>query len=279
MGTRALVLGSGGVTGVAWELGLLAGLRQAGLDLTQAEVLVGTSAGSIVATLLATGVDLEETYARQLAPPASGAGARFGVVQVARFLWAALGSRDHADYAARMGRLALRSRTVPEAERAAMIAAQLPHHAWPDRDLRIAAVDAERGELAVFTRASGVPLVQAVTASCSVPAVWPPVTWQGRRYIDGGVHSVVNLHLAAGVERAVALAPMPRGMGPSDTVHQQAEALKQAGVRVAVVLPDAAARQAIGRNTLDLARRAGAARAGRAQATNELAALRAAWEG
>ena len=138
-------------------------------------------------------------------------------------------------------------------------------------------MDVESGELTVFTRSSGVTLPQAVAASCGAPAVWPPILIHGRRYMDGGVHSLANLHLAAGLAQAVALAPIPRGMGPSPTVQSQADALVGAGTRVAVVQPDAHARRVIGRNNLDPARRAAAARSGRAQAAAELAALRAVW--
>src|SRR5262249_18852839 len=64
--TYALVLGAGGVTGIAWETGLLRGLLDAGLDLTGADLIVGTSAGSVVGTQIATGCALEELYQRQV---------------------------------------------------------------------------------------------------------------------------------------------------------------------------------------------------------------------
>src|SRR5215469_4898613 len=64
--TYALVLGAGGVTGIAWETGLLKGLRDAGLDLTGADLVVGTSAGSVVAAQITTGVPLDELYGRQV---------------------------------------------------------------------------------------------------------------------------------------------------------------------------------------------------------------------
>jgi NTE family protein len=55
MTTHALVLGGGGEAGVAWEIGLLAGLAQRGVDLRDADVVIGTSAGAIVGTLLLSG--------------------------------------------------------------------------------------------------------------------------------------------------------------------------------------------------------------------------------
>jgi NTE family protein len=178
-----------------------------------------------------------------------------------------------------VGRIALRAPTVPEAERIAVIADRLPVHDWPDRaQLRIAAVDAVTGEFRAFDRESGVPLVQAVAASCAVPAVWPPVTVDGRRWIDGGVRSPVNADLAAGYERVVVLAPMLRGFGAGSGAEAQVAQLR-AHARVALVSPDAAALTAIGRNALDPARRAPAARAGRAQAASVLDGVRAVWSG
>ena len=67
---------------------------------------------------------------------------------------------------------------------------------------------ADNGEFVAFEKSSGVSLVDAVAASCAVPGVWPPVTINGRRYIDGGMRSAVNADLAAGYERVVVLAPI-----------------------------------------------------------------------
>lgn len=65
---RALVLGSGGLTGWAWEVGVIKGLKDAGVDLTRADLMVGTSAGAIVATLIRSGQGINSLYADQLAP-------------------------------------------------------------------------------------------------------------------------------------------------------------------------------------------------------------------
>src|SRR5215203_1575582 len=86
--SRALVLGGGGVTGVAWEIGVLAGLAEAGVDLTGADLVVGTSAGSVVGAQVTSGAGIEELYARQLEPPASERVARLGRAAQARYAWA-----------------------------------------------------------------------------------------------------------------------------------------------------------------------------------------------
>lgn len=264
---KALVLGGGGVTGVAWELGVLCGLRERGVDLTGADLVVGTSAGAVVGAQVATGVDPEERYAAQLVPPDDEVAAALGKGTLLRLGLAALtGGRDPQRMRARVGRFALRARTEPAASRIAVIGRRLPVQEWPERDLRITAVDAHTGELVVLDRHSGAPLVEAVAASCAVPGVWAPVRTGGRTLVDGGVRSPANADLAAGCDRVVVLAPLVRGIGPVVGVAPQVAALRARGVRVALVSPDAEALAAIGRNVLDPARRAAAARAGRAQA-------------
>jgi NTE family protein len=273
MAGRALVLGGGGVTGVAWELGVLAGLADAGVDLSDADLVIGTSAGSVVAAQLTTGTELEKLYAAQLGDSAEIA-ARIGMATMLRWAWAAVGRRDAQQVRARIGRMALAARTAPEAQRRAVIEARLPVHEWPRRRLLITAVDAESGQFTAFDRDSAVDLVDAVGASCAVPGVWPPVTINGRRYIDGGVRSAANVDLADGCERVVVLAPMTGGGGPIPTVAKQVGGLS---AKVTVVSPDPQARRAIGRNALDPARRAPAARAGREQAASVASAVAEVW--
>lgn len=274
--SRALVLGGGGVTGVAWELGILAGLAEAGLDLTGAELLVGTSAGSVVAAQVASGTPLEELYERQLASVSAEVGARMGLGVLLRLAGAMLSTRDEAKARARIGTMALGAHTMPEAERKAIIAARLPNHEWPDRRLVITTVAADNGEFVAFEKSSGVSLVDAVAASCAVPGVWPPVTISGRRYIDGGMRSAVNADLAAGYERVVVLAPINTAFRRSQNPAAQLAQLGE-GVRSVIVAPDAAAKTAIGNNPLDPSRRAPAAQAGRKQATDVLAGVAAVW--
>ncbi|WP_411121768.1 patatin-like phospholipase family protein [Streptomyces sp. x-19] len=275
----ALVLGGGGLTGIGWEVGILAGLAEAGADLTDADVVIGTSAGSIVgAQLTSRPHPLDELYARQLAAPAGRpTGARIGPAVLARFAAAALRSRDAAAFGARMGRFALAARTAPEAEHRAAIARTLVVDTWPARHLLVTAVDAATGNRAAFDSASGVPLLDAVSASCAVPAVYPPVTVDGRRWVDGGVHSSANADLAAGYDRVVVIAPITTGGGPIVAPRIQAARLAGKGARVHVITPDRAARSAFGRNILDPAKRADAARAGRRQSATHAAQVRALW--
>jgi NTE family protein len=276
---RALVLGGGGITGVAWELGMLCGLRDRGVDLNEADLVVGTSAGAVVGAQITTGVDPEERYAAQLVPPDGEVAAALGMGAILRLALAAVaGGRDPQQVRARIGRYALRARTGPEAERIAVIGRRLPVHEWPQRGLRITAVDANTGEFVALDRDSGVPLVEAVAASCAVPGVWPPVSAGGRRLVDGGVRSPANADLAVGCDQVVVLAPSVRAIGPMVGVGTQVAALRAQGARAALVSPDAEALTAIGRNVLDPAHRAAAARAGRAQAAAAVDAIAEVWD-
>ncbi|MBV8540491.1 MAG: patatin-like phospholipase family protein [Pseudonocardiales bacterium] len=281
MAGRALVLGGGGVTGIAWELGMLAGLADRGVDLRDADLVIGTSAGSVVGALITSGTGLEELYNRQLVPPEPDRPVRIGIATIVRWGLAAACSRGSERMGARVGKMALASVTVPEAERRGVIEALLRGRTWPQGTFLVTAVDAESGEFAAFGKSSQVggtevTLVDAVAASCSVPGVWPPTTIGGRRWIDGGVRSVANADLAAGYERVVVLAPIARGFRLVTGAAAQLAALRKR-TRVALVTPDAAARRAIGRNLLDVARRAAAARAGRVQAGSVTAEVARVW--
>jgi NTE family protein len=273
---RALVLGGGGVTGVAWEIGILAGLEQLGVELAAADLIVGTSAGSLVGAAVAGAEDMEALYRGQLAPPDGQASASLGPLDLARFLGIMLGTRDPVRARVKMGRLALRARTEPEAARRAVFEMRLAGRDWPPR-LKVTAVDAESGEFTVFDAAGPATLLDAVGASCAVPGVWPPVTIGSRRYIDGGMRSAANADLAAGYERVVIVAPVTQGLGHMTSPSRQAAKLAAGGAQVVLVSPDRAALRAIGRNVLDPARRAPAAQAGRAQAAAEAARIGAVW--
>lgn len=280
MAGRALVLGGGGFTGIAWELGLVAGLRERGVDLSEADLILGTSAGSVVGSLVASEGDLESFYATLLTPAEGESAASLSRSVKLRFVLAMFGSRAPERVLRRIGRISLRASVVPEEERIQAIAAQMPIHDWPVRPLKITAIDAESGELRLFDRASGVPLVRAIAASCAVPGVWPPVTIEGRLYMDGGMRSPTNADLALGYARVIVIAPLSRRFGPlpGDFAHVQA-LRERAGVRVELITPDDASMKAMGPNMLDPGRRADAARAGRAQAAAVIDRIRATWSG
>ncbi len=280
MGDTALVLGGGGLTGIGWEIGILHGLARAGVDVTAADTVIGTSAGSVVGAQLASGLlELPELYERQLASPEGEIAANMGPAMLARYAWIVLRARDARTYGARMGRMAQKSRASGEPGRREVIAQRLLSHEWPEqRHLVVTAVDAATGEFCPFDRDSGIGLVDAVSASCAVPGVWPPVAIDGRQFIDGGVRSSTNADLAAGYGKVVVIAPIALGGGPVPAARAQAAKLREAGARVALITPDRAARKAFGRNVLDPTRRAPAARAGLSQAAAHADEVATVWQ-
>ena len=148
------------MTGIAWETGLLAGLAEAGIDLTSADLVVGTSAGSVVGAQILSGVSLEDLYAGQLVDAKGEIAASIGAGVLVRFIIAAAWPGDARKGRARLGHAALKARTVPESERREVIRRRLPKTSWPERALLITAVDAETGESRVFDRDSGVDLAR-----------------------------------------------------------------------------------------------------------------------
>lgn len=271
---KGLVLGGGGITGIAWEIGVVAGLADAGIDLRAADRFVGTSAGSVVGALVSSQLPIEDVYASQLVEETEEIGARMGAGIMLRWLVVGLG-RNPGKARARMGRMALRAKT-PAADRRRIIEARLPITGWPERQLLITAVDADTGDPMVFDRSSGVGLIDAVAASCAVPMVWPPVVIDGRRYIDGGVRSLANADLADGCDQVVVIAPIDASFRRRGRISNQLARLGE-GVRSVVITPDAAARKAIGRQVLDPARRAVSAQAGREQGWAEAERVRRVW--
>jgi NTE family protein len=281
--SRGLVLGGGGIAGIAWEIGMLAGLAEAGVDATGADLVVGTSAGSVVGTLVRTdGVDIATLYANQLVPDKHSAEQPVtfdGQRMAADFAAAMSGTTSARQARARIGALALAAPTVDEQQRHEIIAARLPSHDWPTERLLITAVAVDTGEAAVFDRTSGVGLVDAVAASCAVPGVWPPTTINGRRYMDGGVRSLTNADLAKSCDRVLIVAPMsiPSG-GPMRTIEDEV-ALLAPDREVFVIRADDPAMAAFGTNPLDPATRVPSARAGYQQAATIVDAVKQFWLG
>ena len=278
MASRALVLGSGGIAGAAWEVGLVAGLAARGLDLTAADLVVGTSAGSLAGAQLTSGVGLAELYAAMCEPSEVAVTAMMGRALMLRYGLAVFTPGTAARARKRLGRVARASPPLAEADRRAVLGAWLPRHEWPAQRLVITAVDSKTGEFATFDATSGASLIDAVSASCAVPGVWPPVEINGRRWMDGGMRSAANADLAAGFGRVVVLAPLWRGMRVMPAPLRQCRQLAASGSAVVLVTPNAESVAAMG-NLLDSAGRAAAARAGSAQAEAALPDIAALWSG
>ncbi|PPI37891.1 MULTISPECIES: patatin-like phospholipase family protein [unclassified Rathayibacter] len=267
----ALVLAGGGLAGIAWELGVLRGLADASpeaarLLLDPSTTFIGTSAGSAVAAQLSTGTGLDESYEAQLQEESAEIGADVdGERLQALFAAAVEGATSPQDARRRIGTLALEAETLSEDTRRAVISARVGDADWPEQRLLITAVDTATGELRVFDRESGVGLVDAISASCAVPGVWPPVSIDGVRYMDGGARSGSNADLAAGADWVLIVTPLPGVGTPGAGLIPTGELDALADSRVEVLYADEESVRAFGPNSLDPAVRAASARAGRAQ--------------
>jgi NTE family protein len=272
-----LVLAGGGAAGNAWELGLIAGLSDAGVDVTEADLIVGTSAGSTVAAQITSGTRPAELYAailgevhqsrtgetgsdRGRAPRFSGPSYlewSNGIISAAE---------DASDMRRRMGAAALHM-DASDGSRSTrwrdIVAARLPSRHWPQHRVLITAVDARTGEPVVFDRHSGIDLVDAVAASTSAMT---PYRIGESRYINGGYRRSENADLAAGCGRVLVLSPfggrsrMPLEWGMD--LATQVDELRAGGSRVETVFPDSGAGDVFDANALDPSTRLQAARGG-----------------
>jgi NTE family protein len=286
--SAAVVLAGGGELGIAWENGIAAGLLDEGVDLRRSSLLVGTSAGSVVGARLAAGVDAREIADRIAARagdpqsaddrPALGPeqqraiATRFGQL-VAGWL-RQTGGGSLAD----LGRFALEASTVPERDFVAAVTKRLQlGDEFPPR-LIVTTVDTASGELAAFDASSGAPLAPVVAASCAVPGLFPPVSVDGRRLMDGGARSVTNADLAASAAPSqVLVVTLLPGRAPAGSLFEawerrlarEVEGLRAGGSEVHVLRADAEDLTAIGPNPMDSSRAPAAVVAGRARGRRE----------
>lgn len=281
---RCLVLGCGGVTGLAWEIGLLAGLAECGVDLAQADLFIGCSAGSVVGAQLAQDVPLDQLLRSQLAPADISAEQFRPYSQQAadeknRQLFDKVGA-DLQRARQRIGAYARRSLTPALAARRAIIASRLASTQWPTRPLQIVAVDTETGAGRSFSARDNVDFIDAIAASCAVPGSWPAVPIGQATYMDGGIRSMTNADMAMGCAKIVVLAPLGyRDSNPvSGHLRGELQTLLAAGSQAHAVLPDAVSEHAIGDNLLDPAQRAAAAQAGFMQAAAIAQAVSGIWK-
>ena len=282
---RALVLGGGGSAGNAWLIGVIAGLCEAGLDVTEADLIIGTSAGSTAAAQITSASPtrlLADILAAATPPrtrPAGFDGGRVPIGPVADHLRRTseiiAAAEDPADMRRRLGAAALEIDAAPDgsgraqwrAQWRATVAARLPSRQWPPRTVLITAVDARTGEPVVFDQHSGVDLVDAVAASTANGFGVPPYGIRDRSYIDGGYRrSSENADLAAGCGRVLVLSPLGgRSRAPLEWgmhLAAQVDELRAGGSKVETVVPDSSSRDAFGSNLMDLSTRPPAARAG-----------------
>lgn len=291
MGDRALVLGGGGPVGIAWEVGLAAGLEEGGVKIADANRIVGTSAGSFAGAALASGRPAEALVRAQVEESQRIAAARRSATASERPTAPDLGpllrfmARRPAtgevpvELLAEIGAFALGAKTISEdAFVASFGSIAKADEKWP-RGFACTAVDAVDGSFHLWEETSGVELGRAIASSCSVPGIYPPITIGGRRYIDGGMRSGTNADLVKGCACVLVVAVI--GNLATDamraSVQREIDGLKLAGAKVELILPDANCREAFGPNLMDASRRGDVALAGVVQGRAEAARLKSFW--
>jgi NTE family protein len=275
--SRALVLGGGGITGIGWEVGVLAGLLDEGIDLRHADTVIGTSAGSFVGANYTWGADWESVFSGQ-----KHAADHEPVVHTDPAVFAAWQGafRSGGGNPIRVGALfGAISRVFPSpvepAARRSAIEARLLTRTWPT-NMHVVITDALSGELRLLGADSGVSIETATSASGAVPGIWPSVAIDGRDYIDGGMVSAANATLAAGHDVIVVLAPMPSRYAGIPSAHDDVDRLNRTATAL-LAAPDDASRAAIGTNPYDAARASSAAEAGRQQGRRFAAQVQRVW--
>ncbi len=265
---RAVVIGCGGVLGIAWSIGLVTALVRDGVSVDHSDLWIGASAGSVVAAKLACGFPIEELFEEQV----NGTAASHEVFQPYSQSEADAKNQILFDKVRgnltqarqRIGAWALRRNTPSQQARRSIIAQRLQHADWPAKQLHIVSVNAMSGEPQIWNRHNSasplalhnVSLVDAVAASCAVPGVWPPVQLRGEHFIDGGLRSMTNADLAASARRVLVISPQGYSDGNPVSGHLRSElkVLQSRGSNVQVIAPDAASLEAIGANILDPSR-------------------------
>lgn len=286
--TRALVLGGGGPVGGAWETALVGALADKGVDLSRADLIIGTSAGSMVGAQLAMGrtpAELLESEVRRIEAPRPSAAPAPDLAPLAAMINRLVAGKDPPEQMhAKIGAWALKAHPIiPEDIFVGLFERLLPANSWTTTPFECTAVDTADGAFKVWDKTSGVSLADAVASSCAVPGVFAPVEIKGHRYMDGGTRSSTNADLAKGYSVVVIVDVTARPQTTDlskryDAVLQsELKILKDSGSRVVLITPDAASLKAFGPNLMDPNHRGAALAAGLDEGHAEVERLKPIW--
>jgi NTE family protein len=283
MSKIGLVLGAGGLVGQAYQAGVLAALEtDLGWNAQEADLIVGTSAGSLTGAMLRAGTTPFDLASFVLGRPWNPDKALLQELDTLRESFPRLGLGDFLrpwrlpalrTWLPTLGRpwtfrpLAIVASMVPNGRTAlgTLIAHHLgawAHEGWPD-DLWVCAVRRSDGSRVVFGRGhdESPPLASAIAASCSIPGYFSPVSIAGEEFVDGGIFSPTNADLLVGhdLDLVVVVSPMSGGAGGIDRafrrfaqgrVRREIEQLKQSGIAVVCFEPGPRSSRAMGFNPM-----------------------------
>ena len=290
---HALILCGGGPVGEAWESGVISGLRENGIDLSRADLIISTSAGAIVGVRLASRMPPSDFINAAVTPP-DGTPPRQPPDRTPSspppdlsFLAGKLqetstSKGSQQSMRAEIGEWAQNVRpVVSESQFVASYTRQFPDKEWPSRVYECTSVDTADGSLHVWNASSGVPLAVAVASSCALPGVFAPVMINGHRYMDGG-RSVTNADLARGCKTALVLAPtkgLNGALAKSFTrpLNDELRNLRDSGCKIGLIVPDPTSLKAFGATLGDKNDRAPAFNAGRVEGRNKAGEIANLW--
>jgi len=288
---RALVLGGGGPVGEAWESGVLVALEEKGIDLSRADIIIGTSAGAIVGARLASRMSssdlMKAALVRADGPPPPQASRQAPIAppdlsfMIDKFREADAGKLPQQAMRVEVGQWALKAPpVVSEADFVAGYLRLFPEKRWPNPVFECTSVEAEDGSFHLWNESSGVAPALAVAASCALPGLFAPITIDGHRYMDGGVRSATNADLARGYKTVLILAPTVGQTHPIAThgdFPNELKILHASGSRAVVIVPDEASLKVFDENLGDEGNRSPAANAGLVEGRSKADEIAKAW--
>lgn len=248
---KALVLGGGGITGMAWEAGILAGLNENDVQFNHADVVLGTSAGSFIGSLLVNGYDMKSYYQYLAQHKDKNDQAKLSKDLYRRWVSAVIdGGEDEVKVAKLFGEIAKDVKPViTSSERQKAVKVRLKDSQWQSQ-LKIAALDIETGQLKLFSQQDGISLMEAVTASGAVPGLWPTVEFKGHLYMDGGFVNSANAMAVKEAKHIVVIAPLTQKQGKLQSVREDVEDLEKTQ-QVTLITPNEKCKEVIGNNIYD----------------------------
>lgn len=250
----AVVLGGGGTTGIAWEIGILTGLSESNISLSHADKIIGTSAGSFVGVALASGYSIENLFQKYQTLSGFEIDIKISKRLYLSYILAYLRSlQNKSKLSCLLGKISQKNpEPIPRVKRMSVIKSRLVTQQWP-KNLVLTTIDADSGELVLLDASSNWDLIDAVAASAAVPGLWPIVRKQGKIWLDGGMYSTSNALLAQNYSKIVIIAPMPKKMGFFPSIYEDLSILQKHS-NVILITPNAQSRKTIGSNPFDLKR-------------------------
>jgi NTE family protein len=267
-----LVIGGGGFVGIAWEIGVFKALEDGGASLKKVSAVIGTSAGALVGAQYFSGRDIDVMFREQHHPG--------WLVHVSKLVQSKKAKpftdkqndeESKREQKVRLGRSAIESRSfLPQSLYIKMVQKVIKVKGWPqDVNYMPTTTDCETGDLKLWRQSDSIPFIRAVAASCCVPNILPPVTINGRRYVDGGCGSVNNFDkiIETGIQKAIFIGPFGGEHSPEigqerRKLSKEIEQVKQAGIDALVITPSAKLAESCGLDILNPALSPAAAECG-----------------